>query len=525
MKSLSAHQVGELVREIAPLLLGLFVREVQPHPPKDVLLVLEPAPSDPGEAQGSIRRLRLSASPEGARLHLQIGPLERHTGPIGPFYRALSAELAGARLRGLSQFAGDRVVRLELLGASGPPRALVLELFGRQANLVLCDAGARVLARITSPAEGSRAAERLAVGALWRPPGDGGGPRDRTTVSLLEEVAEPEEPPEHVRSLAALAPLSWRVESTLGRIAEGRHDERRRRDLGDRLVRRLRAARDRLAGLAEQERATGEAERLRRDAELLTAHLGLVRRGMSSIELPDAFEPDSPPRAIALDPGLSPRRNVERLIARSRKLLRSREKLPAELEVARRQVSGLEEWIERVRGSEDPEELEREAVAGGWLPARQSAPSRKKQEPRLPFHRFYGRKGGEIRVGRNARDNDELTFRHARGNDLWLHTSGAPGSHVILVLERGAEPDPEEVLDAAHLAIHFSPLEGASKAGVHVARRKEVSKPRRAPAGLVTLSGGKERMVRVEPARLERLLATRGKPRPGVPSDSEVGGG
>ena len=51
---------------------------------------------------------------------------------------------------------------------------------------------------------------------------------------------------------------------------------------------------------------------------------------------------------------------------------------------------------------------------------------------------------------------------------------------------------------------------------MHVARRKEVQKPRRAPAGLVTLSGGKTLRIRVEPERLARLLATRGKPRPGA---------
>ena len=118
-------------------------------------------------------------------------------------------------------------------------------------------------------------------------------------------------------------------------------------------------------------------------------------------------------------------------------------------------------------------------------------------------------------MGRSARDNDELTFRASRGNDLWLHTADTPGSHVILVVAKGAEPDPEEVLDAAHLAVHFSPKRGAGRVDVHVARRKLVSKPRRAPAGLVPLSGGKVKRVRLEPERLERRLATRGRPRPG----------
>ncbi|HED64362.1 MAG TPA: DUF814 domain-containing protein, partial [Planctomycetes bacterium] len=323
--------------------------------------------------------------------------------------------------------------------------------------------------------------------------------------------------PEHADSLARLAPLSWRVESRLGRSAEARFDDRRLRALAQRLERRLRGARDRLAGLERRMEACAQAERIRMDAELLLAHLGEVRRGMTSIELEDAFQPDGPPRTIELDPGLSPRRNVERLFSRHRKLVRAREALPDELEQTRRQVAGLEDRIRATRApGADPDRIEEEAVQGGWLPPAQAAPrGRPRPEPRRPYHRFFGVHGAEIRVGRNARDNDELTFHHSRGNDLWLHTADTPGSHVILVVPKGSEPDPEEVLDAAHLAIHFSPLRDARHAGVHIARRKQVQKPKRAPAGLVTLSGGKTRRIRVEPARLERLLATRGKPRPG----------
>ena len=77
---------------------------------------------------------------------------------------------------------------------------------------------------------------------------------------------------------------------------------------------------------------------------------------------------------------------------------------------------------------------------------------------------------------------------------------------MVLRLERKGEPDHEEVLDAAHLAIHFSPVRGTSKAPVHVAFRKQVHKPRGAKPGLVHLSGGRIMTVRVQPERTERLL-------------------
>ena len=152
--------------------------------------------------------------------------------------------------------------------------------------------------------------------------------------------------------------------------------------------------------------------------------------------------------------------------------------------------------------------------AAAW-PQEADPRRRKAPAPRLPYRTFEGVKGTEIRVGRTARDNDALSLKLCNGNDLWLHTADAPGSHVVLrtsVNARGKgkgkspEADPEELLDAAHLAVHFSPLRGAEKADVHVCPCKQVHKPKGAKPGLVTLSGGRTLQVRLEPERLDRLL-------------------
>ena len=156
----------------------------------------------------------------------------------------------------------------------------------------------------------------------------------------------------------------------------------------------------------------------------------------------------------------------------------------------------------------DPEQTEKEAVRGGLIERRQEADSRKRKAPtvRRPFKSFTSSRGLEIRVGRTAKDNDALTLRHARGNDLWLHTADVPGSHVILRLERKVEAHPEDILDAAILATYFSPARGKDRVPVHVVFRKHVSKPKGAKPGLVTLSGGKSVTVRDDPQRLQRLL-------------------
>jgi predicted ribosome quality control (RQC) complex YloA/Tae2 family protein len=79
----------------------------------------------------------------------------------------------------------------------------------------------------------------------------------------------------------------------------------------------------------------------------------------------------------------------------------------------------------------------------------------------------------------------------------------------VLVLRKGADPDSDELIDAAHLAVHYSPMRGAGRVRVHVAHRKDVHKPRGAKAGLVQLSGGKILDVRMQPDRLRRLLGSR----------------
>lgn len=512
---LSAHHVGELVQELAPLVRGATVRGVQPLPPHDLLLAIRPL--DP--ALGELLRVRLSADPVAGRLHLVIASVKRHEGPADPFFARMEEVLAGTEWHALEQVQADRVVRATFRRDGRPCAALVAELTGRHANLVLLDGAGRVLDCLVQPGRESAAAARLAQGAAYAlPPG--------RRASADPGPALSETFPESTESgrASVLAPLSARVEQALGNAAEERFDDERRRELVRRLERRLASARALVAGLERRQSACAEAQRLRMDGELLLAHLASVPRGAKEVELPDSFTPGSPTRRIALDPGLAPRRNAERFFARYKKLMRTLERLPAELALAIDEAQRVEHWLGRA-AAEPPEVLEAEAITAGVLtPPQEIRTSRRgagTPAPRLSFLRFVGLRGGEIRVGRSARDNDQLTFREARGNDLWLHTADSPGSHVVLRLEKGSEPEAEEVLDAAHLAVHFSPLRGTPRADVHVARRKEVHKPRKAPAGLVTLSGGRVLRVRVEPERLARLLATRRRPLPGSGSDSD----
>lgn len=102
--------------------------------------------------------------------------------------------------------------------------------------------------------------------------------------------------------------------------------------------------------------------------------------------------------------------------------------------------------------------------------------------------RFVSPDGMEILVGRTARDNDALTFRIASQRDFWLHVAGSPGSHVIVRNPEGLASLPRETLRfAATLAARHSKARAAGQVSVHVAQVKDVSKPRGAPSGQVSL--------------------------------------
>lgn len=505
--SLNARQIGELCGELAPLLRGLRLRDVQPLPPRDCLLVFE------GPEEGRVRRLYLSANADASRLHLQQGRLQVQPHPPGPFYTRVAAELSGAELTALEQVARDRIVRIEFRDDQRRRAALVCELVGRHSNLCLVDGDDVLLSVLVPPPKNVQGGPRLAVGKPWRSPG-GTPPEHSTLPSVEDDYPEPDEPPPGKRP--DHAPRSWRVESTLSTEARDRREDSLRKDLVARLNRKAKRARARIAGLEARLVAVDGAERVQQDGELLKAALGTLKRGMKSIELQDWFSGEgASARTIELDPKLSPQQNVERTFERYRKLVRARETLPQERAEAEARLARIEELLELARADDcDHEKLDRDAQSQGILDKKQVADPRKRRAPppRLPYRVFHTRRGSEIRVGRSARDNDALSTRLSRGNDMWFHTADAPGSHVVLCLEGRKDAEEDELLDAMHLAVHFSPLKSATKAAVHVARCKEVHKPRGAKPGLVTLSGGRNVVVRMQPERLERLLADRRPP-------------
>jgi predicted ribosome quality control (RQC) complex YloA/Tae2 family protein len=111
------------------------------------------------------------------------------------------------------------------------------------------------------------------------------------------------------------------------------------------------------------------------------------------------------------------------------------------------------------------------------------------------------------RVGRSAKDNDELTLRYSKPSDLWLHARNLTGSHVIVSLEKSENPSQDVLIDGAHLAAYFSSARNDNDAEVMYALKKYVHKPKGAPPGTVKLLKSKTLYLKIDEMRLKNILA------------------
>jgi hypothetical protein len=193
------------------------------------------------------------------------------------------------------------------------------------------------------------------------------------------------------------------------------------------------------------------------------------------------------------------------------------ETLRARLQSLNKLESALEAYDRRSNSTTLPADIAELALSLGvddTPPAKQDrGPSKPKgprvSPPRLPYRRFYSQEKTEIRVGKTAADNDEISTSAEHRSDLWMHASGCPGSHII-IRTGGNVPDEETIQDAAALAARHSKCHG-SVIKVSLTQCRNVKKPPFAKPGLVMLSGSVRTIavtMKAAEKRLERLDKT-----------------
>ncbi len=496
--SLSAAEIDAVVRELTPLA-GARVDDVRVHSERALTLELfGPAGS---------ARLLVSAEPDLTRLHAARARPPR-SASTSPFQHVLRRDLVGTRLVAIEPLPGDRVVALRFEGPRGPLR-LVAELTGRHGNLFLVGPDELICA-----AAGRNLSQRRALvpGQPYVPPAP------RPEHAPMDETA-----PELAAAREALSRSKGRVpprgddafplSAAIEEVYAAREAEKLLADARRRLREPVRAAVARSARaqekLADEAARVPAAEADRRTGELLKQNLSRVRRGAREVVLTEWTEEGPREVAVALDPALSPQANLERHFRRYRRIVESAARVAARAAEVRARETALRALLQEIEraGAGELEALEREARRLGAAPRPTPAARRRKDEPAPPYRTFRSVAGAAILVGRGPEENDALTVRVARGNDLWLHARGVPGAHVVVRVEKGRAPDQETFLDAAHLALHFSDARGAPQAEVAATRAKYVRKPKGAAPGAVTFSQEKVTLLRTEPGRIERLLS------------------
>ncbi|MFO0725702.1 MAG: NFACT RNA binding domain-containing protein [Myxococcota bacterium] len=399
---------------------------------------------------GRTLHLLISARPPAPRLHLLPARPPKTIEP-GPLQSLLRKRLEGRPLIGLG--IEDRVIRFSAAGTE-----LRIRLGAGKDAFQLSDPLPR--------------------------------PDDQAEVPTTGPV--PEHFPRSEALAAAVAPV----------VAKDTEINLRRRLLS-RLDAELKKSRRLLARLDEDAKALDRYQDSRTQGELLKTVLPSLKRGQKEATVTD-WETGAP-RTIPLDPALDPKGNLERLFARAKKADRGRPRVLARQEEVLSRHLALEAERARVQAA-DLEALLRLAEPGEE--SREGpAPSKRMAAIDRWSRRFVSLDGHEIRVGRGAAENDRLSFNGARGHDLWLHARGVAGAHVLLRLQKGESPPQDALLDAAHLAVHYSSAKNEARAEVTYVEARYVRKVKGAPPGAVVYSKDKTMLVRMEEGRLRRLLS------------------
>jgi predicted ribosome quality control (RQC) complex YloA/Tae2 family protein len=264
-------------------------------------------------------------------------------------------------------------------------------------------------------------------------------------------------------------------------------------------------ARGKIFKLKQAAEDTAKADELRLFGEVLKVNLPAVQRGAESVTLPNIF--GGPDLKIPLQKAKSPAENMRAYFKQYQKALRGTEEVARRIAAEEKSLSKMSDVDAQIAAADAAglALIEARLQEQGLFPRPVKMREVVRSEKKGPKH-FVSADGLDILVGRNAEENEGLSLRLARGNDAWFHAEDRAGAHVVVRLPSGTEIPQETLLDAATLAAYHSKLRGRPVAEVTWTLAKWVTRARHAPTGTVIVQKGKTIRLKVEPARLERLM-------------------
>lgn len=479
---LSLDEVHGVVAELAPACVGSFIQKIQQPTPDTILLSLR----RPGRSLS----LLLSTHAQHGRLHL-VQTTIPSSPPTPSFCQYLRAHVSGAKIHRLAETPHDRIVWFEL-HKKDTALFLVLALTGRSANVFVLDSQTTVLRSL-------KPWRQIAGQPFGRSPFPCATASDQATLPSSVDVDD--------RGF----PLSQRIEEMYLTSERRTFVERQRLQQFTRLRKQVKTLQRRIAGLTQDLKRVSAYEEYGRYGELLKSHVSTMRKGQTQMTVVDYFDERLPELTLQLDPEKTGPANLDDYFKKHGKFIGAQKNLVPRLEQAKTDLANLQKELQELESGKttDVSEHPSETLLSPTLP-QDTRRSRINAPTATLYRRFRSRDGHAILVGKTAKDNDAVTFKVSKANDLWLHARGTPGSHVIVELDKNQQIPPETLKDAATLALFYSDVRKSGKGDVIYTLRKHVKKPKGAKPGSVTVTREKTTWVTIEHTRLDRLKQSNG---------------
>ena len=530
------HMTEELRRE----LLGGRIQKInQPFEQELVLQI---------RSNRKSHKLLLSAHSVFGRVQLTDTTFENPAVP-NTFIMVMRKYLLGAVIEAIQQVENDRILEISVSNKNeiGDSVAvtLVIEIMGKHSNIILLDkASGKIIEAIKHVGFSQNSYRTILPGSTYVAPPQTGSlnpftvgdeklfeilhtedlepkrlqqifqrlGRDtatelsgRLTTDKLKTFraffASPTQPSLTEKSFSALLFSDSKTQiSTLSELLDTFYKDKAERDRvnqqASELIRRveneLEKNRKKLGKQEEELLATENAEEFRQKGELLTTFLHQVPNDQEQVELDNYYTGEK--IMISLDKALTPNQNAQRYFKRYQKLKEAVKHLTSLIEETRTTILYLESVETALSQASLTEiaEIREELIQTGFIRRRQREKIQKRQKP----EKYLATDGQTIiLVGRNNLQNDELTFKMAKKDELWFHAKDIPGSHVVIT--GNLQPSDEVKTDAAELAAYFSKARLSNLVQVDMIETRKLNKPTGGKPGFVTYTG--QKTLRVTP--------------------------
>ena len=539
------HMVEELRRELVN---GRIQKINQPFEQELVLQI---------RSNRQSHRLLLSAHPVFGRIQLTQTTFENPAQP-STFIMVLRKYLQGALIESIEQIENDRIVEITVSNKNeigdDIQATLIIEIMGKHSNILLVDKSSNKVLEVIKHIGFSQNSYRtlLPSATYIAPPStEALNPFTIKDEKLFEILQTQELTAKNLQSLFqglgrdtaielenlltddrlskfrdffkqetnpcltdksfSCVPFSTKIEgrfSSLSQLLDVFYKDKAERDRvkqqASELIRRveneLQKNRQKLKKQEKELLATENAEEFRQKGELLTTFLHQVPNDQDQVVLDNYYT--NQPITISLDKALTPNQNAQKYFKRYQKLKEAVKYLTDLIEETKATILYLEsvETVLNQAGLDEIAEIREELIQTGFIRRRQREKIQKRKKP----EKYLASDGKTIiLVGRNNLQNEELTFKIARKEELWFHAKDIPGSHVVI--SGNLNPSDEVKTDAAELAAYYSKGRLSNLVQVDMIEVKKLNKPTGGKPGFVTYTGQKTLRVTPDSEKIESM--------------------